>query len=316
LTVLKTLPANSVDCVMTSPPYWQLRNYGVAGQLGLETTFEEYIRKLCDVFDEIKRVLKPAGTCWVNIADTYAADGMGNQGFNERWHGKTFRSDKQAQADRQRPHRPKAAVPEKSLVLVPFRFALEMVNRGWTLRNTIIWHKPNCLPANVQDRFTVDFEHLFFFTKSKRYFFERQYEPHHPSTIKRVQSFRRNGERFDPARHKAAAGPLEWTPFEVLERICRRGLNPRGRNKRCVWTIPVRGFPGQHFATFPEQLIEIPMQAGCPPGGIVCDPFFGAGTTGLVARRLHRHFLGIELNPGYVRLARGRLALGKPGRKV
>jgi DNA modification methylase len=306
------MPADSIDCIVTSPPYWQLRDYHVKRQLGLEPTFEEYIQKLCDVFDEARRVLKPNGTCWVNLGDTYSSQGVRDAGFNERWHGRKFRSHKQANADRERPFRPKTGVPEKSLVLIPFRFAIEMINRGWILRNTIIWHKPNCLPSSVKDRFTVDFEYLFFFTRSKAYFFDRQYEPHRPATKKRVNSFHRNQERFDPARHKTSPPAVGPSPFKVLERISRNGLNPRGRNKRCVWTIPVRGFRGQHFATFPEQLIETPIKAGCPEGGVVCDPFFGTGTTGLVAQRLRRHFLGIELNPQYVRLARKRLAASAP----
>ncbi len=313
---MKKLPANSVDCFITSPPYWQMRDYHVKGQLGLEPTFEQYIQKLCQIFDEARRVLKPEGTCWVNLADTYGSQGARNKGFNERWHGRHFRTQKQAAADPARPHRPDTGLPPKSLDLIPFRFAIEMVRRGWTLRNTIIWHKPNCLPASVKDRFTIDFEYLFFFTKSKRYFFQTQYEPHSPTTKRRVQRFRSQNETFDPARHKAdphAAGPA---PFEILQRISRNGLNPRGRNKRCVWTIGVQGFRGQHFATYPEQLVEVPLLAGCPKGGLVCDPFFGAGTTGLVARRLERHFFGIELNPDYVRLARQRLAWPKVLKEV
>ena len=302
------MPANSVDCIITSPPYWQLRDYHVNGQLGLEPTFEEYIQRLCDVFDEARRVLKPAGTCWINMGDTYASQGARNEGFNERWHRRPFHSHKQAAADPERPHRPKTPLPKKSLVLIPFRFALEMANRGWILRNTIIWHKPNCLPSSAKDRFTIDFEYLFFFTKSRRYFFQPQHEPHSPSTQRRVRSFRRNRERFDPGRHKADPSTDGPSPFEILQRISRNGLNPCGRNKRCVWTIPVRGFRGQHFATFPEQLLEAPISAGCPRGGLVCDPFFGSGTTGVAAQRLGRHFLGIELNPRYVRLARHRLA--------
>lgn len=368
MTVLKTLPANSVDCVVTSPPYWQLRDYGVDGQLGLETNFEEYIRKVCDVFDEVKRVLKPTGTCWVNLGDTFVSEGMRNKGFNERWHGKKYQPDKQAETDQQRPIRPRIELPEKSLTLIPFRFAIEMINRGWILRNTVIWHKPNCIPASVTDRFTVDFEYLFFFTKSKRYWFEAQHEPFNPSTKRRVVAFRQNNERFDPARHKHDG--TTQNPYEVLERIATNGLNPLGRNKRCVWTIATQPFKGAHFATFPEKLIETPMRAGCPgficnkcgkakerifetsydwhtsgktrgekqragvgasiPGhavkrvtqngwrqcgcnvgfcaGIVLDPFFGTGTVGVVARKLRRRFLGIELNRAYIQLAEERLA--------
>src|SRR5437762_833712 len=132
--------------------------YGVKGQLGLEPTFEEYIQKLCSVFDEVKRVLKSTGTCWVNMGDTYASQGMHHCNFNLRWHGKKFESQNQAQTDSRRPLRPKAGVPEKSLVLVPFRFAIEMVKRSWILRNVIVWQKPNCMPSSARDRFTIDFE--------------------------------------------------------------------------------------------------------------------------------------------------------------
>ena len=166
-----------MDCVVTSPPYWQLRDYGVKGQIGLEATFQEYIQKICDVFDQVKRVLKPTGTCWVNLGDTYASQGMHNKDFNERWHGKKFKSLKQAQTDEERPLRPQTSVPEKSLVLIPFRFAIEMLNRGWRLRNVIVWHKPNCMPCSSRDRFTIDFEYFFFFAQSPRYYFEQQFEP-------------------------------------------------------------------------------------------------------------------------------------------
>jgi DNA modification methylase len=159
----------------------------------------------------------------------------------------------------------------------------------------------------VKDRFTIDFEYLFFFAKSQHYFFKQQFEPHSPVTKRRITAFHRNNEIFDPMRHKHSAVPGEPTPFEILERISRNGLNPRGRNKRCVWKIPVRGYAGPHFATFPEQLVETPILASCPLGGVVLDPFFGSGTTGVVARKLGRHFIGIELNPDYVRLAKQRL---------
>lgn len=377
--MLRGLPGASVDMVMTSPPYWMMRDYGVPGQLGLESTFEEYLAKLCRVFDEVKRLLKPEGTCWVNMGDCFASSSIQNCGFNERWHGREFRAHKQAVTDFFRPARPKTRLPKKSLCLIPFRFVIEMIKRGWRLRNVIVWHKPNCLPSSATDRFTVDFEYVFFFAKSQRYYFERQFEPHHDSTKRRVEQFVRNKERFDPARHKYR-GEVNHNPYEVLARISRNGLNPLGRNRRCVWSIPTQAFAEAHFATFPEKLCEIPIQAGCPEfvctlcgrprkrilrptpnyaarlrsnketsaysgkrrqaavrignalqdaprveasyycagytdcgcgdpfaPGIVLDPFFGAGTTGLVARRLNRHFIGIELNPMYVRMANRRL---------
>jgi DNA modification methylase len=312
---LEALPAESIDCIVTSPPYWQLQDYGVSGQLGMEPTIEQYIEELCGIFDKVKRVLKLHGTCWVNLGDRYASNGLRNKGFNARWHSRRFNSDKQAAADKVRPSRRLSGLPEKSLVLMPFRFAIEMVRRGWILRNTLIWHKPNCLPASVKDRFTIDFEFLFFFVKAKGYFFQRQFEPHQASTKRRVRSFHENKEHFDPTRHKHAPGDVSEAPFAILERICSKGLDPRGRNKRCVWTIAVQGFRGDHFATFPEELVETPIKAGCPVGGVVCDPFFGTGTTGLVARKLDRHFIGVELSPRYIKIARQRIASMTSGEK-
>ena len=166
LEVLQTLPGESIDCVVTSPPYWALRDYGVPGQLGLESTFNEYISKLCDIFDEVKRVLKKEGTCWVNIGDTYVGSGFGAGGKHH------FLSDQALKNPTKF-----AGLPNKSLCQIPSRFAIEMCNRGWILRNEIIWHKPNCMPQSVKDRFTVDFEKIFFFVKSKKYYFETQYEP-------------------------------------------------------------------------------------------------------------------------------------------
>ena len=167
LTVLKTLPDESVNCCVTSPPYWSLRDYGVEGQLGLEKTFEEYITKLCNIFDQVKRVLRKDGTCWVNLGDTYnASGGCGWTGLESKnWEQKA------------KPHNIKT-YPAKSLCLIPQRFAIEMVNRGWICRNTIIWHKPNCMPSSAKDRFTVDFEYLYFFVKSKKYWFEQVFEEH------------------------------------------------------------------------------------------------------------------------------------------
>ncbi len=325
LCCLKTLPDESVDCVVTSPPYWALRDYGVKGQQGLERTPEEYLGKLCAVFDEVHRVLKPHGTCWVNMGDTYASKTKGSGGTAQNT--PDYARLKKRAGFQARTFAP--GVPDKSLCLIPFRFALGMVERNWLLRNVLIWYKPNAFPSSAKDRFTVDFEYLFFFVKSRSYYFERQFEPHHDSTKKRVSSFRRNKERFDPARHKS--DPKSGVcPFAVLSRICTNGLNPRGRNKRCVWRIPVRSFAEKHFASYPQEIVETPIRAGCPPlvckacgratskkkceactcatrPGIVLDPFFGAGTTGVVAHKLKRTFVGIELNAEYIRIAKKRL---------
>src|SRR3990167_348639 len=168
LEVLKTFPDAFVDCVITSPPYWNLRDYNVEGQLGLEPTFQEYIQKLCAIFDEIKRVLKKEGTCFVNLGDTYS----GNK------EGKTDNKVSQYLKENSQGIHKKATIQEKCLCQIPARFAIAMTDRGWILRNKIIWQKPNAMPSSVQDRFTIDYEEILFFVKSKKYYFEPQRQPH------------------------------------------------------------------------------------------------------------------------------------------
>lgn len=317
LEVLKTLQSESVDCVMTSPPYWALRDYGVQGQLGLEPTLEEYIDNLCTIFDEVKRCLKKEGTCWVNLGDTYFGSGKGAggdiEGSKQVW---TFenketkicthcRKSFEGYAFQQfcgsacsgvdnTPRTKKGKLPDKTLCMIPFRFAIEMVNRGWILRNTIIWHKPNAMPSSVKDRFTVDFEYLFFFVKSKRYYFEPQYEPHiwaDRDSRSKIKGGKESGGKS--ASKKYATSRVAYGEF--------------GRNKRTVWTIPTKPYSEAHFATYPEALCETPLKTGCPERGIVLDPFFGAGTTGLVALKQDKQFIGIELNPEYIKIAEERL---------
>lgn len=263
---LRTLPAESIQMAITSPPYWNLRDYHVNGQLGLEQTYDEYIAKLCNVFDEVRRVLRPDGTLWVNLADNYSGSGGGAP------------SPKIVKAHRfshRIPPLPKSDIPHKSLCLIPARFAIEMVHRGWHLRNVLVWHKPNAVPESVKDRFTIDFEYLFFFAKQKRYYFQQQFEP-------------------------------------VPDRGTQHGPNSV-RNRCCVWTVPTKGFAGNHFAVYPEALVETPIRACCPKGGVVLDPFLGTGTTAVAAQRLGRQWVGIELNPEYVALAKHRLLDGARG---
>ena len=294
LEALKEMESESVDMVMTSPPYWALRDYGVEGQLGLEPTFQEYINRLCDIFDEVKRVLKKEGTCWVNMGDTYNSGGNyrsqkdGQQeGLISHEHYKNtgfVKTDKKAQG-----------VQDKCLLQIPSRFAIEMCNRGWILRNEIIWHKPNCMPSSVKDRFTVDFEKLFFFTKSKKYYFETQYEENQLS-----------GKWIEPNKKylNKTSGNGETSLQKNYNRL---GSVEQGRNKRCVWRINTKPFKEAHFATYPETLCETPIKAGCPEGGIVLDPFMGSGTTGLVCKKLNRNFIGIELNEEYIKIANQRI---------
>lgn len=280
LEILKEIDDESINCCVTSPPYWALRDYGVEGQLGLEPTFEEYIDRLCNIFDEAKRVLRGDGTCWVVVGDTYAAT-------------RSYQVDGTKQVNGSQPHRqPKADLPDKSLVMIPFRFAIEMVNRGWILRNTIIWYKPNCMPASVKDRFTVDFEYVFFFVRNKKYWFEQQFEP---------ASYPNQG-KWSQGSNKGYINNQDMPARKLHEYI-----TGETRNRRTVWSIHTKPFKEAHFAVFPEDLIEPMIKAGCPENGIVLDPFLGSGTTGLVAKKLNRNWLGIELNREYCKIAYERI---------
>ena len=317
LEKLKELPDESVDCVITSPPYWALRDYGVDGQLGLEPTFQQYITKLCDIFDEVKRVLKKEGTCWVNIGDTYFGSGKGAGGdiseskqvwaFKDKvertcelcgkkftgWKFQNFCGAACSGVDNT-PRTKKGKMADKSLAQIPSRFAIEMSNRGWILRNEIIWHKPNAMPSSASDRFTVDFEKVFFFVKSKKYWFEQQFD----------KSIRATTDKR--ALYGASSGGKATTGNYAINKggAFRDDGN---RNMRAVWTINTKPFAGAHFATFPEKLIEPMVLAGCPKGGTVLDIFMGSGTTLAVAKRLERQGIGIELNPEYIKLAEKRL---------
>lgn len=298
LEVLKTLDDESVDMCITSPPYWALRDYGVEGQLGLEPTFQEYINRLCDIFDEVKRVLKKEGTCWVNMGDTYASSG--SQRFDDKPMGKNPMVQGRGRTN---------DVQSKSLIQIPSRFAIEMTNRGWILRNEIIWYKPNCMPSSADDRFTVDFEKIFFFTKNKKYYFETQYEKsltneNRPDGIVRDRIYDYDSKQKIITGRTAKGGDGSGE----LGSGVRFGDSSLGRNKRCIWKINTKPYSEAHFATYPEELIETPIKAGCPKGGVVLDIFMGSGTTAKVARYLGRNYLGIELNAEYIKLAEKRLA--------
>ncbi len=185
--------------------------------------------------------------------------------------------------------------PHKSLCNIPGLFAETMILRGWILRNEIIWYKPSVVPTPVKDRFTVDFEKVFFFTKAPKYDFRQQFEPYAESTCGRYE------RGFDVERAKGKGYREYGCPAGVKE------INPKGRNKRTVWRITSENNHEMHYATYPTKLVETPVEAGCPPGGVVLDPFLGSGTTAVVARRLGRHYIGIEPNPEYAAIARVRL---------
>lgn len=265
------------------------------GQLGLEPDFNLYISHLCDIFDEVKRVLKKEGSCWVNISDSYS----GNMGKKNGWTDNNLGFSKEGAIESgvclTNKNKFSFSLPQKCLVGIPFRFALEMINRGWILRNNVIWHKSNCMPSSAMDRFTIDFEYFFFFTKNKNYYFETQYEPLARSSLK--------DNRLDKKPSKGI-GKTEQGNY-AMQRC--GAINSNGRIKRAVWNVNPKGFKEAHFAVYPEKLIETPIKACCPEGGIVLDCFFGAGTTGVVTLKQNKKFVGIELNESYIKIAENRI---------
>lgn len=299
LTVLKTLESDSIDCCITSPPYYALRDYGISGQLGLEKTFHEYLDKLIEIFTEVKRVIKPTGTIFVNLGDSYSTNGGaisngGNLGNKEALLQKNG-------------NRIKFKFQEKCLCNIPSRFAIRMTDElGLIQRNEIIWYKRNCMPSSAKDRFTVDFEKVYLFVKNKKYYFEQVREPS-------VDSESYTGRRPRKAPKMAS---YDLKNCQVAGKIRSGFLNDAGktypnRNKRCVWDIVTRAYREAHFAVFPEDLVKPMIQAGCPINGVVIDIFAGSGTTLKVAKDMNRNYIGIELNKNYLPLINKRLELHK-----
>lgn len=285
---LQKLPDNSVDCCISSPPYWGLRDYGVDGQIGNENEFTEFINKLVEIYQEVYRVLKPEGTCYVNLGDTFNGTKVGNTETNK---------NKNVVTDTFKKEQCKS-IGNKSLLMIPERFAIEMISNGWILRNQIIWHKPNQMPQSATDRFTVDFEKIFFFVKqSTGYYFEQQLEPYTEPMNRWA------GDNLE------ANGKSDWDNGTGQSTYRNRNMrpNPDGKNMRTVWSINTKPFPDAHFAIFPETLVERMIKSGCPENGLVLDPFMGAGTTAVTARKLNRNYIGYDLNPDYVKMANDRL---------
>lgn len=286
LTVLKTLESETVDCIITSPPYFNLRDYKIEGQIGVEKTIDEYLEKLLIIFDDCKRVLKKSGTCWVVLGDTYAGSGINRNGLS------SGTCSKRVNINNAYPQRKKIDISDKSLCMIPQRFGIKMLEHGWIVRSIPIWHKPNCMPSSAMDRFTLDYEFIFFFTKSPKYYFKTQYEPHTTFSDKTMPPI--GGVKHLDNGNPTYSGK---TPY----------YNGIGRIKRCVWSINTKPFSEAHFAVFPEELVLQCLNAGCSPEGLVLDPFMGSGTVGLVALKNNVDFLGIELNPEYVAMANKRL---------
>lgn len=270
LEVLRGLPPESVQTCITSPPYWGLRDYGVEGQLGLEATPEEYTARIVEVFREVRRVLRDDGTLWLNLGDSYTSGGRGGGMGGEA--GKKQRSNHGALLG---PNKPPPGLKPKDLVGIPWRTAFALQADGWYLRSDIIWSKPNPMPESVTDRPTKAHEYIFLMTKNQRYYYDA-----------------------DAISESA-----------VCHGSRRSTDNPTGetRNRRTVWQVTTQPYPEAHFATYPEALVLPCVLAGSPAGGTVLDPFAGSGTTGVVALKQGRQFVGIELNPEYAKLAERRI---------
>lgn len=292
---LSAIPERSIQCCVTSPPYWGLRDYGVVGQLGLEATPEEYIANMVEVFREVRRVLRDDGTLWLNIGDSYASGGRGGLGDKCGLNGSRNNQNESRKAVAVMGRSIPRGYKPKDLVGIPWMLAFALRADGWYLRSDIIWSKPNPMPESVTDRPTKAHEYLFLLTKSPRYYYDAEAvkEPD------KGTDHRRN------ILHKPEPSGGLLTPHQGIRTT--EGRNGAGRNRRSVWTVATQPFRGAHFAVFPPALIEPCILAGCPAGGSVLDPFFGAGTTGLVAQRLGRDWVGVEINEEYALMALRRI---------
>lgn len=332
LEILKTFPDESINCCITSPPYYALRDYGtgkwvggdpncdhvadpnattagyyqtvcskcgavrVDSQIGLEETPEEYIKKLVDVFNEVRRCLTNDGTLWLNIGDTYSGScggrgtgyhdartdvvQAGNKGFNDMMY-----APKLTKLDMLKP---------KDLIGIPWMLAFALRESGWYLRQDIIWSKPNQMPESVKDRCTKSHEYIFLLTKSAKYYYD--YEA--------IQEMAIDPIRRDDVKKNSYDGKRNFTNNKINGSF---SFHNGKRNKRSVWTVIPAHYKEAHFATFPEELVYPMLLAGCPKGGIVLDPFMGSGTVGAVAKENHRNYIGIDLNPEYIEMAERRI---------
>lgn len=331
---LRTIAENSIHCCVTSPPYWGLRDYGVDGQIGLEATPAEFIAVMVEVFEEVRRVLRPDGTCWINMGDSYASKPNGPIGAGGHTTSTPHVAVRTAHARRS------SSIPigfkHKDLCMMPHRLAIALQEAGWWVRQDIVWSKPNPMPESVRDRCTKSHEYIFLLTKSAQYYYDadaikepvvgdpdagrnkwdtKDYEVPGQKPQKRVARGVGFGHGTDAdVRRRGRVGPVQEMIDPAASARMGRGAgwretadSPAVRNKRSVWSMATHSFAEAHFATFPPELPATCIKAGCPIGGIVLDPFFGAGTTGLVADRLQRDCIGIELNPAYAEIARKRI---------
>ena len=293
---LKEIPDKSVNTCITSPPYWGLRDYGEGGQLGMENTPEEFVENLVNVFKEVKRVLRDDGTVWLNLGDSYISgksrystreQTLAGGGENQKKYGILHKGGKKDMYGH-------SFYKDKDLAGIPWRVAFALQQDGWYLRQDIIWHKPNPMPESVKDRCTKAHEYIFLLSKNVKYYFDNE-------VIKEKAKF--------------PNGPN--SPDKIKKGVGQHGMDTRGglakitalpyKNKRSVWTVTTKPFKEAHFATFPKDLIEPCVLAGCPENGVVFDPFGGSGTTCIVAESQNRNSIMVEINPEYVKIAKKRI---------
>lgn len=345
--VLRTLPDESVHCVVTSPPYWGLRDYGVAGQLGMEPSLGEHLDIMVDVFREVRRVLRKDGTLWLNYGDCYATSPNGRSAADTKAAGgddRTFRDKpfstigpivrgKREASRWGGGNNPAGGILKpKDLCMIPNRLAIAMQDDGWFVRSEIVWGKTNPMPESVRDRPGTAHEKIFLLTKAARYFYDQEsvrFEVS-PKTLTTYGTVRNDVaddgtgkvKKANMARTMPVRKPRQIPEGRIDPRhegnVNHTGINatPRGEGRGLrnyepapleVWPMATRAFDEAHFATFPPELAERCILAGCPVGGTVLDPFGGAGTTGMVADRLQRNAILIELNPDYAAMAERRI---------
>ena len=302
---IKKLDDNTIDCVVTSPPYWGLRDYGVDGQLGLEKTYQEHIQNIVELFRAMKPKLKDSATVWLNYGDSYASTVNGTKVKDMKKSLQKNRTSKikGVYDDRGFVDKPfstiQGSLKPKDLVMIPNRIAIALQDDGWWIRSEIIWHKPNPMPESTKDRPTSCHEKIWLITKSKKYYYDADAirEPVAQGTITRLSEKNLKNQKGSTRGNGGMKSNGNMKPVGNMET----------KNKRNVWTVTTKPCKEAHFATFPKDLIEPCIKAGCPENGIVFDPFGGSGTTGIVAKSLNRKAILSELNPEYIEIAKARI---------
>lgn len=294
LTTIARMDDNSIDCVITSPPYWQLRDYGYDGQWGLEPTFQQYLEHLWQLMDGIKRVLKSTGTAWINLGDTYGTKS------GSMTSGNMFENKIKYTGGIENYAKPTDL--HKCLLLIPHRFAIGCIDRGWIMRNDIIWAKRNGMPESTQDRFSKKHEYFFFMVKSEKYFFDLDaIRDKHTTPIKTSDAVTTNSKAFNDKMY----GGQVRDNHDIHNCYNISGKNPGSVSD--FWDIPTKPSSEKHYASYNDSLLVKPVLAGCPEGGIIYDPFMGTGSTAEVALRSKRNFIGSEMKPEYCEIAEKRL---------